>query len=88
MKSHTQKMGLVVAGLFIGFYALCLAWGLFISDPVLKTLHFNLLQIAYPGFAFTTLGILIGLAESIVYGYFFGALFTWLCRVCCARNQR
>ena len=88
MKSYTFKMGLVGAGLFVGFYALCMLWGMPISDSVLQTLHYNLLQIAYPGFAYTTIGLLWGLLESILYGFGFGVLFVWLTKVCCVTTHR
>ena len=83
MKSHTQKMGLVGAGLFVGFFALCMVWGLLLTDPVLKELHQNILKIAYPGFSFSLIGMLIGVIESVIYGFFFGVLLVWLRKVCC-----
>jgi len=88
MKSHTQRMGLVGAGLSIGIFALCMVWGIFITDAVLKTLHLNILQIIYPGFAFTVVGIIIGVAEAIVYGFLFGILFVWLGKVCGVNHQK
>ncbi len=86
MKSHTQKVGLVGAGLLVAFYALCLVWGVLISDPTLSTLHFNLLQITYPGFAFSAVGLIVGLVETIIYGYLFGVLFAWLCKITCVHE--
>jgi len=88
MKFHTHKVGLVGAGLSIAFFGLCMLWGMVITDPVLATLHLNLLKIAYPGFGFSFIGILIAITEAAVYGYAFGALFAWLCKVCCVHTTR
>ena len=88
MNQYTFRRGLVGAGLFVGFYVLCMLWGVLINDPTLQTLHYNLLQIAYPGFAYTTIGLLLGLAESVLYGFGFGVLFVWLNKVCCATTSR
>ena len=79
-------MGLVGAGLFVGFFALCMVWGLLITEPALKALHYDILRIAYPGFTFSAMGIIIGLVESVVYGFFFGVLFVWLCKICCVNR--
>jgi len=86
MKSHTQKMGWVGAGLFVAFFALCMLWGVLLTEPVLKELHQNILKIAYPGFSFSVVGMVLGLIESVVYGFFFGVLFVWLCKVCCVEK--
>ncbi len=86
MKSYTRT-GWVGAGLFVAFFALCMLWGLLLTEPALKELHQNILKIAYPGFSFSAVGMLIGLIESVAYGFFFGVLFVWLCKVCCVSNN-
>jgi hypothetical protein len=64
------------------FFVLCIVWGLLITDPTLETLHQNILKIAYPGFAISFVGILTGIIEAIIYGFVFGVLYVWLCKVC------
>lgn len=86
MKSRIHKIGIIGVGLSVAFYALCMLWGMLITDPLLATLHYNLLQIAFPGFDFSVGGITIGLVESVVYGYTFGILFGWLCKITCVKD--
>ncbi len=78
-----MKTGYVIAVLSIAFFALCLLWGLILSDPALKELHSNLLRIAYPGFGYNLLGILVGAVETFIYGWLFGVLLAWLCKKMC-----
>lgn len=80
------KTGNLVGILAVAFFALCLAWGLLLSDPTLKELHGNLLLIAFPGFSFGVLGIVIGAVEAFVYGWLFGILLAWLCKKMCIVN--
>ncbi len=80
---NTVKTGYVIGVLSVAFFALCMSWGLLISDPILKELHLNILRIAYPGFGFSAVGLLIGAVEAFVYGWLLGALFAWLCRKVC-----
>lgn len=77
------RTGYVVGGLSVAFFVLCMIWGVIISDPTLKELHLNILKIAYPGFAMSVTGFVIGVIESFIYGWIFGALFAWLCRLAC-----
>lgn len=51
-------------------YLLCVLWALVAPAP----LHTELMALSLPGFAMTPIGILIGLAESLVYGTYAGAL--------------
>jgi uncharacterized protein DUF5676 len=66
-----MPLALSLAAFFAVVYLLCLALALIVPD---RGLHTPWLQF-YPGFAWTPIGILIGLAESIVYGLFGGAVF-------------
>ena len=86
---NTMKTGYVIGVISVAFFALCMFWGLLISDPILKELHQNILRIAYPGFSFGLAGIIIGAIEAFVYGWFFGVFLAWLCRKMCvvAREQ-
>tara|TARA_B100000745_G_scaffold300564_1_gene255328 strand:- start:14419 stop:14682 length:264 start_codon:yes stop_codon:yes gene_type:complete len=87
MNHSLKKTGHIVGVLFVAFFALCMFWGLLLVDPALKELHRNLLLIAFPGFSFTAIGIVIGAAESYAYGWLFGALYAWLCKVTCAQGK-
>jgi uncharacterized protein DUF5676 len=64
-------LALSLAAFLAVAYLACLALALIVPD---RGLHTPWLQF-YPGFAWTPAGILIGLAESIVYGLFVGAIF-------------
>lgn len=85
-KLNINQTGYVVGFVSLVFFLLCSVWGVLLG-PELKDLHFNLLQMAYPGFAFTAIGYTIGLIESFIYGWFFGALFAWLCRRVCVSER-
>ncbi len=73
------KMGNVIGIISVAFFLLCMAWGLVLTDPALKELHTNILRIVYPGFAISSLGVILGIIESFIYGWIFGVLFAWLC---------
>jgi len=79
-----------VGGLFVAaFFLVCSVWGMLLSAPELKELHLNLLRLAFPGFGFTFLGYVLGLAEAFVYGWLGGAFVVWLCeKLCVARDKR
>jgi hypothetical protein len=64
-------LALSLAAFLAVAYLACLALALIVPD---RALHTPWLQF-YPGFAWTPIGILIGLAESIVYGLFAGVIF-------------
>jgi|GEM_PF-1349060 len=83
---NINKTGCVFGIISLLFFFVCTLWGGVISNPALKELHFALVQIAYPGFAFTLAGYLIGLLEAFVYGWVIGALFAWLCKKLCVSN--
>ncbi len=87
MKSYTIKAGLVWAGLSVAFFFLCMLWGWVLIDATLKTLHFNLLQITYPGFGISIAGISIAIAEAVLYGFLFGTLYVWLTKVFGVSNK-
>lgn len=74
-------LGLSLSSFFVITYGLCIALGLIAPS---WALHEPWLQF-FPGFEWLTLrGFLIGLVESIVYGWYvalvFGALFNWFAR--------
>lgn len=74
------KTGLVVGALGVLFFALCMVWGTLLPTTELQVLHRQILQISYPGFSMTPVGILVGAVESFIYGVLAGVLFAWLCR--------
>ncbi len=81
---NINKIGYVVGFLSVVFYLVCTAWGVLFSVPALKELHFQLLQLTFPGFAFTIVGYSIGLIEAFVYGWAIGALFALFHKkICC-----
>ncbi len=69
------------------FFLACMAWGFLFSDPVLQELHLNLLRLVYPGFTMSFVGAVIGIIEAFIYGWLFGVLFAWLCKVACVEKQ-
>jgi len=82
-KSNLNKTGYVVGIISVLFYLVCSFWGGLFVAPALKALHLSLLQLTYPGFAFTISGYLIGLVEAFIYGWVIGVLFVWLCKKLC-----
>ena len=66
-----KPLALSLATFFALVFLLCIALALIVPD---RSLHAPWLQF-FPGFAWTWLGIVIGLVESIVYGLFAGAVF-------------
>jgi hypothetical protein len=64
-------LGLSLATFFVVAYLACISLALVIPDG---GLHQPWLQFL-PGFAWTPLGILIGFAESALYGFVSGAIF-------------
>ncbi len=83
---HIIKTGNAFGILSVIFFLFCMAWGFLLTDPVLKELHVNILRIAYPGFTMSLIGAVIGLVETFIYGWIFGALFAWVCRKVCISN--
>lgn len=79
----TIRISNIVGLVTVAFFALCVLWGVLLTDPSLKELHINIMRISFPGFAFSGLGIVLGLVEAYVYGWIFGALFMWLCKKIC-----
>jgi len=75
---NLSKIGYIVGIISVSFFVVCSFWGLLFTSASLKELHFMLLQLAYPGFAFTVVGYTIGLLEAFAYGWFVGAFFAWL----------
>ncbi len=81
---NINKTGYVVGIISVLFFLICSVWGALFSSLVLKELHFNLLQLAYPGFDFTFSGYIIGLVEAFFYGWLIGVFFVWLHnKICC-----
>ena len=85
---NVVKTGNVVGILSVVFFGFCMAWGLVLVGPELKELHLNILRVVFPGFSMSIAGAFIGAIEAFVYGWFFGALFAWLCRVMCVVDER
>jgi len=83
---NIKKSGNIFGIITVAFFALCIFWGLIITSPVLSELHLNILRITFPGFSMSFIGIIIGVAESFVYGWVFGALFAWLCKKTCTSD--
>ena len=65
------QLGLSLGTFLVVGYLACLALAIVVPDRVL---HQAWLQF-YPGFAWTPLGMLIGLVESFVYGLVAGLVF-------------
>jgi hypothetical protein len=65
------RLGLSLATFLVVAYLACLALALIVPD---RGLHQAWLQF-FPGFAWTPLGMLIGLVESFVYGLVAGLVF-------------
>ncbi len=82
-----NKIGLVFGILSVVFYIVCTAWGSLFSDVALKALHLQLLQLAYPGFAYTAIGYIVGLIEAVIYGWAIGALLAYTHNKICVENK-
>jgi len=81
---NINKIGCIVGIISAVFFLICSVWGVFFSSTELKELHFNLLQLAYPGFDFTFFGYILSLVEAFLYGWLIGAFFVWLHnKICC-----
>lgn len=74
-------LGLSLSVFFAITYLLCLAFILIIPDVGLHVPWFQFL----PGFSLSAPGILIGLVESVAYGWYVGLLFGWLFNFFAAR---
>ncbi len=82
--TNINKLGYAVGIISVIFYLVCTVWGGLFSSLGLKELHLQLLQLTYPGFAFTASGYIIGLVEAFIYGWVIGVLFGWLHnKICC-----
>ena len=84
----TIKTGNVVGVISVAFFFLCMVWGVLLTSPELKELHLNILRIAYPGFAMSVWGAILGAVEAFVYGWVFGAFFAFLCRKLCVSEEK
>lgn len=68
--------GLALSSFIAISFVLCILWGLVIP---LGGAHARWLEFFFPGFAWLTpRGFLIGLAESVLYGWYTAVLFGWL----------
>jgi hypothetical protein len=65
------QLGLSLGVFLVVGYLACLALALIVPD---RGLHQPWLQF-YPGFAWTAPGMLLGLAESFIYGFVSGLIF-------------
>ena len=75
-------LGLSLSVFFAITYLLCLAFILIIPDVGMHEPWFQFL----PGFSLSALGILLGLVESVAYGWYVGLLFGWLFNFFAARG--
>jgi hypothetical protein len=66
-----MPLALSLATFLLVGYVACLLLGLIVPD---RGLHAAWLQF-YPGFAWTPIGILIGLVESVIFGLIVGLVF-------------
>lgn len=65
------QLGLSLGTFLVAAYLACLALAIIVPD---RGLHQPWLQF-FPGFAWTTPGMLIGVAEGFLYGLFAGIVF-------------
>lgn len=86
MKKYNQ-IAVVLAIISLIFFIICSLWGFALTSETLKALHFQLLQIFYPGFSFSAVGYLLGIVESFVYGYLLGLLFVYLHEMLCEKKD-
>lgn len=84
---NINKIGIVLGIVFVAFFLICTVYGGLFADVALKELHLQIVQLMYPGFAFTAIGYLIGTVEAFVYGWILGALFVWLHNKICCENK-
>ena len=66
--------GLSLSAFFAITYLLCVALRIFVPDVGNHIPRFQFL----PGFDWTSAGILLGLAESVAYGWYAAVVFGWL----------
>ena len=77
-------LGLSLSSFIVISYVLCILWGLLIP---LGGAHARWLEFFFPGFKWLTLpGFLIGLAESVTYGWYTAVLFGSLFNLFAARR--
>lgn len=69
--SSIKQVGLSLSVLFAVSYVLCVIWDLVFPGWAMYTVWQGLL----PGFSWTIGGFLIGLAETIVYGFYVALVF-------------
>ena len=74
-------LGLSLSAFFAVTFLLCLALLLVIPDVGLHVPWFQFL----PGFTLSAPGILLGLVESLAYGWYVAVLFGWLINFFAAR---
>lgn len=74
-------LGLSLSAFFAVTFLLCLALLLVIPDVGLHVPWFKFL----PGFSVSARGIVLGLIESVAYGWYVGLLFGWLFNFFAAR---
>lgn len=86
---NTTRLAIVPLGLALGSffgitYVLCVLFGIFVSD---RGMH-QLLPLLLPGFTWITWpSFFLGLAWSLVYGWFVAVLFAPLFNFFAARTQ-
>ena len=86
MKLNVAAFALA-CGLFWGFCLFLITWWIIAfegqADPAARP---PFLGLVYRGYAFTTMGSLIGLAWALVDGLIGGAIFAWLYNVFASRK--
>lgn len=79
LEHHALSIGTFAAF----FYAICLLYGLTLTDPFLQQFHLASLKLALPGFTgYTMLSIVWGAALSFVYGFMISELYHALHKDC------
>ncbi|MBU0767171.1 hypothetical protein KKF55_05365 [Patescibacteria group bacterium] len=65
----TRQWAFALAIVASSIFVACFFWGSFLSDPVLKDLHMNLMRVSFLGFSDMTIGGFInGFLQSVVWG--------------------
>lgn len=66
-----NTVGLSLSALFAVTYALCVVWDLLVPGWAM----YRTWQVLFPGFGWSAGGLLLGLAETVAYGYFAAVIF-------------
>ena len=84
LTKHAVKVGVYAVLLFV----LCLIWRVTMSDPAVEEWHLLALKTALPGFnGYDALSVLLGGAESFVYGFLAAVVFHKVHGDCCVSKN-